>query len=102
MAQVAVQQVAHHPLPRRAPPESAKIATISRAEGGRVHARVSPLAARLWKNMVGKLLQDNADRDDEAQGYPDTLLNNAVVLPFTYSYDPSRSLMRFIVWVYPS
>ena len=34
------ERSAHHPLPRCAAQDSAKIATISRVEGGRVHARV--------------------------------------------------------------
>src|SRR6185295_18733730 len=34
------QRLAHHPLPRRAAYEIAKTPTISRAEGGRAHARV--------------------------------------------------------------
>src|SRR5215510_5458758 len=36
----AAQRLAHQPPPRRAASESCKIATISRAEGGRLHGRV--------------------------------------------------------------
>jgi len=35
---------------------------------GRMHARVSPLAVRLWTNMVGTILHDHADLDGAAYG----------------------------------
>jgi len=40
----ATQRDAHHPPPRRAAQAGIKKATILRAEGGRVHARVGPAA----------------------------------------------------------
>ncbi len=44
---VAVQRVALQLLPRRAPPDSAKIAPISRAEGGQLQAPVGPPPVRV-------------------------------------------------------
>jgi hypothetical protein len=42
---MAAQRLAHHPPSRRAVQDHFKKATISRAEGGRVHARVRRTAA---------------------------------------------------------